>query len=233
MDDTHVGSLADLREGVSTLPAGMRISLMGKKGAVEGQRFSVDKTLVAIGRNSGDIIINQQTLSGRHAEIELVGKDAFVIDLKSTNGTFVNGEKIDRSPLKNLDTLKLGDLEFNVLIIEDRYMEQGSGSSGFDEEDDNELTELINEEVISGTRRLGSAPVCSNRKRATLTLPTTQAAKSGVTRESPVSSKPDEFDRVLFARIFTKPSFWPGIKQANNSGDRRELASVSASSMAL
>ncbi|MBT9561174.1 MAG: FHA domain-containing protein, partial [Myxococcales bacterium] len=68
--------------------------LMIEKGGPE-RRLTFDKDELTIGRISGnDIILPKGNISKRHARI-VVKEDKFiVIDLKSTNGTYVNKERI-------------------------------------------------------------------------------------------------------------------------------------------
>lgn len=71
--------------------------------------FPLNKERLSIGRApDNDICIENLAVSGRHAAIETVLKDSFLIDLGSTNGTFVNGAAITRHTLKNGDYITIG-----------------------------------------------------------------------------------------------------------------------------
>ncbi len=62
-----------------------------------------------IGRNSDcEIIIKDDTVSAFHAEIKVKKGRYFITDLDSTNGTFVNGYRVNDSELKNNDLIKVG-----------------------------------------------------------------------------------------------------------------------------
>jgi len=84
--------------------------------AVGEQRDIVfDKgTLVQIGRDAGnDVVINSPNVSRFHAQVEKVGQRYRVEDLRSSNGTFVNDERIDGSVwLKPEDTIRIGQYRF-------------------------------------------------------------------------------------------------------------------------
>ncbi len=71
---------------------------------------------VIVGRNPGsDIVIAASYVSGRHAEFRLMGKNLFVEDLGSTNGTSVNGNLISNPvALKNNDVVNVGDVSIRV-----------------------------------------------------------------------------------------------------------------------
>ena len=71
---------------------------------------------VIVGRSPGaDIVIAASYVSGRHARFSLMGQDLFVEDLDSTNGTAVNGRRID-SPvaLRDHDVVNVGDVSIRV-----------------------------------------------------------------------------------------------------------------------
>jgi hypothetical protein len=63
----------------------------------------------SVGRGDGsDVMLADPSVSRRHAAIEIEGHRAFVRDLQSKNGTFVNGERVERSPLSEGDEVRFG-----------------------------------------------------------------------------------------------------------------------------
>lgn len=58
--------------------------------------------------------IAEPSVSSRHCEILLQGSEVLVKDLGSTNGTFINGEKITERALKPGQTLRLGNVELKL-----------------------------------------------------------------------------------------------------------------------
>src|SRR5438046_5191695 len=73
------------------------------------ERFELDKDSVKIGRNEDcDVTIDNLGVSRYHAEI--VQKDGFYVlrDLKSNNGTFVNGRRVDNYNLNDGDEISIG-----------------------------------------------------------------------------------------------------------------------------
>ncbi len=67
------------------------------------------KEQLTIGRKAGnDLVIEDQAVSGRHARIVKIHSVYFLEDLNSTNGTHVNGRKIDRKQLKDTDVITIG-----------------------------------------------------------------------------------------------------------------------------
>lgn len=71
---------------------------------------------VTVGRSPGnDIVIGAGYVSGRHARFSLMGQNLFIEDLKSTNGTAVNGQLIsDPVALKSGDVVSVGDIDIRV-----------------------------------------------------------------------------------------------------------------------
>jgi len=82
----------------------------------EQRRMVFNKPEVTIGRVQGnDIVLPKGNVSKRHARIVLKDGKFIIVDLKSTNGTYVNGRKIT-SPLvvKDSDKIYIGDFIVGV-----------------------------------------------------------------------------------------------------------------------
>ena len=74
--------------------------------------FAVDKERITIGRRpSNDIHIDNLAVSGEHAMILTMGKDSFLEDLNSTNGTMVNRKLIKKHVLQNNDVIEFGKFQ--------------------------------------------------------------------------------------------------------------------------
>lgn len=72
--------------------------------------WPISKELLVIGRGEGaDVIIPDRGVSRRHAEIRREGDEWVLIDLGSTNGTEVNGKRVNRTRLTAGDRILLGD----------------------------------------------------------------------------------------------------------------------------
>ena len=79
-------------------------------GKYKGGEFpvSADKEIV-VGRSSDlDMVLVEDMVSRKHARIAMQGDQIWIEDLGSTNGTFVNGEKIKRARLKEGDRVLIG-----------------------------------------------------------------------------------------------------------------------------
>ena len=75
--------------------------------------LKVDKT--TIGRVEDNTFqIAEPSVSSHHCEVLLKGPDVVVRDLNSTNGTFINGEKVTETVLKIGQILRLGQIEMRL-----------------------------------------------------------------------------------------------------------------------
>src|SRR6201999_78943 len=102
--------------------------LIQEKGG-EQRRMVFNKPEGTIGRGQGnDIVLPKGNVSKRHARIVLKDGKFIIVDLKSTNGTYVNGRKIT-SPLvvKDADKIYIGD--FIVGVDEAASQSEGEGVS--------------------------------------------------------------------------------------------------------
>jgi ABC transport system ATP-binding/permease protein len=68
-----------------------------------------------VGRaTQADFIVDAALVSRVHCRLSAGATDLEVVDLQSTNGTFVNGARVERALLKNGDRLGVGKVEFIV-----------------------------------------------------------------------------------------------------------------------
>jgi len=71
------------------------VELTVRQGPQPGQRFSLNKPVIIIGREAGnDVVINDPQISRRHASLTWDGRQFIIQDLGSANGTFVNGVRL-------------------------------------------------------------------------------------------------------------------------------------------
>jgi len=79
---------------------------------VAGTRHELTDERVVLGRSREcDITVDDPNVSRRHAEIRRENGSYWIIDLNSTNGVEVNGERIERARLTHSDTIVIGKTE--------------------------------------------------------------------------------------------------------------------------
>lgn len=108
MEKEEEAHLAELRPGEACL--------IVRRGPAAGTKYTLGSDLVTVGRHQqSDIFLNDITVSRRHAEVRRDGSKYLVSDLGSLNGTYVNRERVDSSPLASGDELQVG--KFRLLFL--------------------------------------------------------------------------------------------------------------------
>lgn len=79
---------------------------------LDGVTHPLARSVTTIGRAKDcDIVVDDASVSRRHAELRLDGEAVWIIDLGSTNGTEVNGRLVERSLLEHGDRIVFGKTE--------------------------------------------------------------------------------------------------------------------------
>lgn len=82
----------------------------------------LNKDRMTLGRRPyNDIVVDNLAVSGEHAALQVIGHEYFIEDLNSTNGTFINEQKIKRQILKNGDIIEIGKYAI-------KYVQDGANS---------------------------------------------------------------------------------------------------------
>jgi pSer/pThr/pTyr-binding forkhead associated (FHA) protein len=90
-----------------------KLVVLSPSMAGRSQELNVDKT--TIGRVEDNTFqIGEPSVSSHHCEIQLRNGEVVVKDLNSTNGTFINGEKVTERVLKPGEVLRLGQIELRL-----------------------------------------------------------------------------------------------------------------------
>ncbi len=73
------------------------------------EAFALTADVTHVGRGvTADVRLDDHTVSARHAIVVLRGERLRILDDRSTNGTFVNGRRVDEAELRDGDVVTLG-----------------------------------------------------------------------------------------------------------------------------
>ena len=114
------GSTAEFEKPAAPAPAGAvpgrrlrlpdweKLSLACIAGPEAGRIFEIDKARMVIGRAGADVLLNDPECSRQHAAIEISDDKVFLVDLGSTNGTYVADKRISQMELENRSEFDVG-----------------------------------------------------------------------------------------------------------------------------
>ena len=86
-----------------------RFALRTIKGLPPGGYYALSGTMRVGRSDENDIALNDPSVSRTHAVIDMSGPAPTVRDLGSTNGTFVNGKRVQREVLRDGDDVRFGN----------------------------------------------------------------------------------------------------------------------------
>lgn len=92
-------------------------------GALRGRRYPLDpERTFSIGRSpSADLQVDDPNVSRVHCRLQFTQRHWEILDLKSSNGTFVNGHRVERQPLALGDRIRLGGLELEFVAAREEW----------------------------------------------------------------------------------------------------------------
>jgi serine protease Do len=104
-------------------------TLVVKDGPGAGQRFAI-KTDMMLGREEADINLDDAEVSRRHAMIRRVNGKLELSDLRSANGTRINGSRVEGTqPLSDGDTIEVGGTTLAVEMPSERGSKRDGGTA--------------------------------------------------------------------------------------------------------
>ena len=82
-------------------------------GALKGQEITVPEAGLTIGRNAkASVVVNDQLVSGEHVTIRFQEGAWWLFDMRSSNGTLLNGAAVEANTLKDGDVVQIGSTCF-------------------------------------------------------------------------------------------------------------------------
>ena len=116
--DTSAITGCDVNKAIVELPKDKRFSLAVIQGPATGHIYPVTKTRTTIGRSGADINVDDPEASRQHASLEVLGDHAILRDLGSTNGTYVEADRIEQQVLNNQMEFRIGSHVLMFIVTE-------------------------------------------------------------------------------------------------------------------
>ena len=89
------------------------VRLICVSGSLQGREFEQWGSHLVLGRSTGnDIVLSEETASKVHARIVCEDGVYYLEDLKSNNGTYLQGRPIEREKLQNGHVFRIGETAF-------------------------------------------------------------------------------------------------------------------------
>jgi len=119
--DKTIIQTGDTAPSYGALPPDLYLSLEVIEGPDKGMTVTLTRSRTVVGRGPVDVQLHDQAVSSTHAAIEWANNEVYVSDQNSSNGTFVNGERVQRSALCNMTEIKLGNSTLLFCMVRDVY----------------------------------------------------------------------------------------------------------------
>ena len=116
--------IANSRSSTANTPA-----LIGLSSNLTGQQFVLLKSKIEVGRRpNSDIVLNENSVSAMHAQIIKDGVNWKVLNLLSSNGTFVNGEKVVEKIINIGDRIAFAEAEFVFTLVDEEVIKDAGSN---------------------------------------------------------------------------------------------------------
>lgn len=109
-----------MSEGVKKGKIEKRGILVYVGGGTSKEVVKLRRDATIFGRDKADIIIDDPEVSATHCQIQNIDETYHLFDMNSTNGTFVNNERIVKAKLKEGDVITLGKTSFKFALEDEK-----------------------------------------------------------------------------------------------------------------
>ena len=125
--------LLKLEEGPEVVSL-RKCQLVILEGPDKNKKMTLSKNVIKIGKKeNNDLVLTDKTVSRNHLEIEY-RDDSFILrDLESTNGTYLNGNKVKEAFLSPGDFIKLGNSAIEFVMFDEKVSIAPSSKNEFGE----------------------------------------------------------------------------------------------------
>ena len=115
-DETRVGGSPQSAGRAQTAKAALVVVHAAAKDA-QGTRYPLGDEDVTLGRDAGNtVVVASDQASRQHARIFVSGGAHVLVDLDSTNGTFLNSKLVKEQTLRHGDVLRIGSTVFKYVV---------------------------------------------------------------------------------------------------------------------
>ena len=131
------------------------MKLFFESGSQQGTTYDIEDGIVTIGRaDVNDLVLDDQMTSLMHCRIRVGGEHPVITNLGSTNGTWVNGERIVSARLHDGDVLQIGSNRILVQLPQQGLVESSSEKLEADLKRDGQDRDIFGSVTYSLTRKI-------------------------------------------------------------------------------
>jgi pSer/pThr/pTyr-binding forkhead associated (FHA) protein len=116
LDETRVGA-APQATGRARTPNASLLVIHAAEEAEKGRAYPLGDEDVTIGREAGNtVVVGSDQASRRHARIFVSGGAHVLVDLESTNGTYLNSKLVQEQTLRHGDVLRVASTVLKYVV---------------------------------------------------------------------------------------------------------------------
>lgn len=168
LEATRVANIGELQEELANKTQRDKAYLIVLAGSNVGEMYRLEEPETVLGRGSNSTIrLNDDGISRRHARLLQVAGEVLIEDLKSANGTLVNGETVTQRTLQDGDKIRLGSTTILKFTYHD-HLDESFQQQMYDAALRDGLTKAYNKKYFLD--RLESEIAYARRHRADLSL---------------------------------------------------------------
>jgi two-component system cell cycle response regulator len=153
-EKTAVHLISDLLGTAAPQQSAYLIVISAKSAAGIGRMFKLDRSETVLGRSTeAQFQVEDDGISRKHAKVMSLGDGRFqLVDLGSTNGTFLNGLKVSSAPLADGDKIQIGSNTVVKFSLQDQ-LEEAYQRSIYESATRDGLTRVYNKKFFLETLR--------------------------------------------------------------------------------
>lgn len=123
------------------------LKIKGPYAPYDSYELNREETIIGRDKSKSQIILMDPDVSSIHAVIKKNGSIITIVDLKSSNGTIVNGERVNEKELGPQDEILIGTTSFVLTISSDLLAQESQRLMPVAENQEIEIEEIVEEEM--------------------------------------------------------------------------------------